>query len=360
MRLGRKIALLVAVLLFASCVRAPADSVTTTVPPVGTSADPNTTAVASVSPASATLGPERTPTDRSLLEPGINGERSGRFRIRPGWPHIIPMSDGITGRYWVVDDGRVYTALDLDLDLVKRVMADLAGSIDPELANYRAAVRSHYDGDQFQLLLVDFLQALGDPAVSADYADMYFYGAQVDEEVGEMLPVIEECRAAIADYEATAVRWASDLVIDPVDQGGRLVWQVPVDDLRNVAATEVNATNVCDIMINANREPTEVHVAIARDDMTSTLEWGSGRYALVTIEMTPDDSIGALPDVLSPEPFFLTRSTYLVAISECGELPWAYSGFAGSDSYGKTAALGYLGFTSDWVCADAVPTTTGG
>ena len=75
--------------------------------------------------------------DRSLLSLGLRptDPRSGRFLFRPGY--VLDYVPTVEGRYWVTGSGNVYTALDVDPQLIAdetvRLVTQLFASAPPAI-----------------------------------------------------------------------------------------------------------------------------------------------------------------------------------------------------------------------------------
>ena len=119
-------------------------SVTTAASSVTTAASTGTTAASTVTTVTL-LGPDPLDlsdldtvlVDRSLLSLGLRptDPRSGRFLFRPGY--VLDYVPTVEGRYWVTGSGNVYTALDVDPQLIAdetvRLVTQLFASAPPAI-----------------------------------------------------------------------------------------------------------------------------------------------------------------------------------------------------------------------------------
>ena len=303
--------------------------------------------------------------DRSILglalEPGETGP--GRFRLERGRNTEILMT--VEGRYWVTDPGNVYTALDIDPDLVAVQMGILTDAVEgtggqPDDSLYLNSLREHYRGDEFQIGLTDLVRSLAVGGLSAEWAEQWSWFLQADGEPAP--PDLVACRDAIATLDQAARRWVHNLAIEFT--GG--TWAFPVAGFEEALATEIKGASICelfvelpgpspDIVIGLSGGPDRRRIEVLVDDKTYTDREPELMFAIV---MWPDESIGPPPTDPNPASLLTLRGSYLTAIGVCGELPWIYSNFAAADTYYGPESGGYPGpvvFASSWYCHDEVP-----
>jgi len=122
----------------------PVSTEKTTISSVTTAASTGTTAASTVTTVTL-LGPDPLDlsdldtvlVDRSLLSLGLRptDPRSGRFLFRPGY--VLDYVPTVEGRYWVTGSGNVYTALDVDPQLIAdetaRLVTQLFASAPPAI-----------------------------------------------------------------------------------------------------------------------------------------------------------------------------------------------------------------------------------
>jgi hypothetical protein len=271
----------------------------------------------------------------------------------------------IEGRYWVIDEGDVYTALDIDPELIAHQMTLLSAAVEarggqPIDSPYLASLRRHYRGDEFQIGLTDLIRLLAVGGLSAEWAEQWSWFIQAD---GKPVPSeLVACRDAIAALDQDGRRWIRDLDIEFVDG----TWAFPINDFEGALAGEIAEASICElfvelpgpspeIVIGLSGEPNRRRIEVLVDDKTYTDREPELMFSIV---MWPDESVGPPPDDPNPASLLSLRSSYLTAIDVCGELPWIYSNFAAADTYYGPSSGGYPGplvFASGWYCRDEVP-----
>lgn len=270
----------------------------------------------------------------------------------------------VDGRYWVNEDGSVYTALDIDPELIAGQMSLLvdavAGTGVPEDSPYLTSLREHYRGDEFQIGLTDLVRSLAVGGLDAEWAEQWSWFLQAE---GDPLPAeMVACREAIASLDQAARGWIHDLPIEFIDG----TWAFPLRAFEADLAPEIETASVCELFVDASGSSPEIVLRLTIESDLRRLEVlvDDKRYTdkepelMFAIAMRPDDSVGPPPDVPDPASLLTLRGSYLAAIGVCGELPWIYSNFAAGDNYYGPGSGGYEGplvFASGWYCEDEVP-----
>lgn len=337
---------------------------TSSVPPAAATVAPITSATSTTSSSGDSAGqiPE---LDRSILSlalaPGDTGP--GRFLLEPGPNTEILMK--VEGRYWVTEQGNVYTALNVDPELIAGQMALLAASIEAVggqagESSYLVSLREHYRGDEFQIGLTDLVRSFAAGGLPAEWAEQWSWFVQAD---GSPVPTeLVACREAIAQVDLAARRWVDDLEIRFVEGA----WTFPIEDFERALAAETEVASVCELFIGGagsgpeivialSGEPDKRRIEVLVDDKVYVDREPELMFAIV---MSPDESVGPLPSDPNPASLLTLRGSYLTAISVCGELPWIYSNFAAANSWERPGSGDYLGptiFASGWYCEDRVP-----
>ncbi len=303
--------------------------------------------------------------DRSVLglalEPG--DMRPGRFRLEPGPQTMTLMA--VEGRYWVNHLGDVYTALDVDPELIAEQMGILTAAIEGAGGHspgspYLTSLREHYRGDEFQIGMADLVRSLAAGGLPAEWAEQWSWFIQADG--NPVPPELSDCRNAITSLDRAVRQWFRDLEIEFVDG----IWVFPVAAFEEAVAVQIAEASICEMFVEVPGPSPEILVArvgeaglrrveVFVDDKTYTDREPELMFAIV---MWPDESVGPPPDDPDPAPLLTLRGSYLTAIGVCGELPWIYSNFAAADTYYAPATGGYNGplvFASGWYCQDEVP-----
>jgi hypothetical protein len=331
-----------------------------------------TTALLTTPPTTLLEGSVRTATeppelDRSVLSLGLvpGDTRPGRFLLVPGPSSDFLMS--VQGRYWVGGEGDVYTALDIDPELIAAQMALLAADIDsmggqPDDSPYLTSLRNHYRGDEFQIGLTDLVRFLGVGGLPVEWAEQWSWFVQAD---GTPVPAdLEACREALESLDRAGRTWVRDVRTDFVDGA----WAFPLDAFEGALASEIEAASVCELFVEGSAASPEIVIVLANASEKQRIEVlvDEGIYTdqeperMLAITMWPDESVGPPPSEPNPASLLTVRGSYLTAIGVCGELPWIYSNFAAADTYHAPGSGGYDGpvvFASGWHCEDDVPET---
>ncbi len=166
--------------------------------------------------------------DRSILSLAVEPGESepGRFRLLRG-PNTETLMT-VEGRYWITGEVDVYTALDIDPDLVATQMQILAEIVEdtggqPPASPYLASIRNHYRGDEFQLGLADLARSLGMGGLPTEWAEQWGWFVQAG---GDPVPAeLVACQEAAVSLDSAARGWVRDLDIRFTD--GR--WVFPVE-----------------------------------------------------------------------------------------------------------------------------------
>lgn len=324
-----------------------------------------------IEPSSSTTRPPEARSDLNLvldrsilglaLEPGET--RPGRFRLERGPNTEILMT--VEGRYWVTGQGDVYTALNIDPELVAVQMGLLTDVVEakggqPIDSPYLTSLREHYRGDEFQIGLTDLVRSLAVGGLSAEWAEQLGWFVQADG--NPVPPELVACRDAIASLDEATRSWVYDLEVEFTNG----TWVFPVDAFEGALAVQIEEASVCElfvelpgpspeIVIGLSGDPDLRRIEVLVDDKTYTDREPELMFAIV---MWPDESVGPPPRDQDPASLLTLRGSYLTAIGVCGELPWIYSNFAAGDTYYEPGNSGYLGpvlFASGWYCQDEVP-----
>lgn len=306
--------------------------------------------------------PERAILDRSVLTLGVGEETSGRFQLLPNRGSRLSR---MTGTYWVLPDGNVYTRFDLDAAVIREEMEGLVArlSTHPDLAgtDLISTLESHYDGDEFQVGITDTVRwfDLRVPTLEMIEQANLVMGAGVFTGGS----VAAECQQSLDAYETVARAWVAEL--DPeLDATG--TWVFPVEDFDAALAEVVTELDTCGGFIDESAAPPEVEFRVTDLGDSSMVEVlaDDGLYTdhdpelEFTVMMQPDASVGDLLERLAPAPLLGITSTYLAAIGACGELPWAHTALAGGDSWDDPADEPFTGVTflaDRLACPDDVP-----
>ena len=303
--------------------------------------------------------------DRSILglalEPGET--RPGRFRIEPGRNTEILMA--VEGRYWVTEQGNVYTALDIDRDLIAEQMELLSAALEAMGGQsmdspYLTSLRDHYRGDEFQIGLTDLVRSLAAGGLSAEWAEQWSWFVQADG--GELPPEMVACREAVASLDRAARAWVHELKIEFTDR----TWVFPVDTFEGALAAEIEDASVCELFVDLTGPSPEIVIGLSGDPGLRRIEvlvddkiyTDREPELMFAIVMLPDESVGSPPADQDPASLLTLQGSFLTAIGVCGELPWIYSNFAAANTYYGPADPGYAGpvlFASGWYCPDEVP-----
>jgi len=309
--------------------------------------------------------------DRSVLSLGLHptDPRSGRFRIVPGDALEGFYLKVVGGRYWVTDSGNVYTALDVDPELIAAEMARLAelvaGAVEgmDDISPYAESLREHYRGDEFQIGLADFVLWLFVGPLSQELAEPY--NAWAEPIVGDDL---SRCREQIESFDAASRDWVRHLDIEFTEKGGALVVDLSMESVVEAVVAQGAANADCPGYIGR----LESIEAGSSPELRITLTPGPDRRLIevsfvlpdtdsdpvLTLVMWPDTSVGDSPPTPSPAPLLTLQGSYLTAISVCGELPWTYLAGPFQPSYHHPDAddnFGPFVYTSDWLCDYEVP-----
>ena len=323
-------------------------------------------------------------SDRSLLSvAGDAAGTAGRFTISDGAStfvsrHTLPT---LTGRYWVTEDGNVYTDFDVDPDLIASEMAALTERLlgsggSTGGAPYTEWLDSHYRGSEFQVAFTDLLAWVG-VSLPIEYTRLFnamfeAEGAEV-EDPETLEPVLRPgCLAASEESEVALGEWALGLEPRFEDSGdGVETWDLPLDELDSIPEFDsmmaicVDSPGAEPGVDNRNR------VRITREESAGGIRLvvsvdladfvGADYDPALEIVMTPDDGIGDPPDEPDPSGLLTTMGSYLVTISACGELPYVRTEIFVVDYTGPDDPT-YFGpsvYASGWVCEDAVPLDQG-
>lgn len=320
--------------------------------------------------------------DRSLLSfAGDAAGNSGRFTTSDGSStnfvsrHTIPR---LNGRYWVTEDGNVYTDFDVDPELIASEMAVLIESVQAnvgpaERAPYADLLENHYRGSEFQVVFTDLLAWVGvTPPI--DFTRLFnatfeASGAEVDDPE-TLEPLLRSgCLAASEGSEVAVAEWALNLEPQFEDSGdGQETWDLPLDELDSIPEFE-SMMALC-----FDSPDTGDPGADARHNVRVTREETAGAIRLVVsvdrsdfvgidfapaleIVMTPDSDIGDPPESPNPSGLLTTLGSYLVTVSACGELPYVRTEifavkYTGPD---EPTYLGPSFFASGWACEDETP-----
>lgn len=333
--------------------------------PTATTLVPSTASTTMAAGSSNGLAGLNSGLDRSILslalEPGDT--RPGRFRLEPGPNTEILMI--VEGRYWVTDRGNVYTALNVDPELIAGQMALLATSIEAVggqtgKSPYLASLREHYRGDEFQIGLTDLVRSLGAGGLPAEWAEQWSWFVQADG--SPVPPELVECRDAVAQLDFSARSWVAGLEVLFADG----TWVFPIEDFKRALVAEIEAASICELFVESAGPAPEIVIGLSGGPASRRVEVlvDDKIYAdrepelMFAIVMWPDESVGPPPDDPNPAPLLTLRGSYLTAIGVCGELAWIYSNFAAADLYERPGSGGYTGptiFASGWYCEDEVP-----
>lgn len=346
------------------------DTATTSTAPTTTASLSPTTSSTITSTTSTTQPREDLPDlnwvpDRSVLGLALEpGEATpGRFRIQRGPNAEFLMA--VEGRYWVTDQGDVYTALDIDSELVVAQMGLLAAALEAEGGQlmdspYLTSLREHYRGDEFQIGLTDLVRSLTVGGLPAEWAEQWSWF--IEAEGNPMPSELVACSDSIASLDQAARQWMHELEIEFTDG----TWAFPVDAFERALAAEIGDTSICESFVEVSGPSPEIvirlsgdanlrRIEVLVDDKTYTDREPELMFAIM---MRPDESVGPPPIDRDPASLLTLRGSYLIAIGVCRELPWIYSNFAAANTYYEPGSDGYSGplvFASGWYCRDEVP-----
>ena len=335
---------------------------TATSAPTTSTTTVSTTTITQVSEDFASLNP---PLDRSILSLALepSDTRPGRFRLERGNNADFLMT--VKGRYWVTDRGNVYTALDIDPELVTEQMALLAAAVEatggqPIDSPYLTSLREHHRGDELQIGLTDLVRSLSVGGLPAEWAEQWSWFTTADG--SPVPPELTVCRDAIALLDQAARKWIEHLEIEFADG----TWVFPIEDFERSLDEAIEQASICElfvelpgpnpeIVIELSGEQNLRRIEVLVDDKIYTDREPELMFAIV---MWPDESLAPPPDEPNPAPLLTLRGTYLTAIGVCKQLPWIYSNFAAGNTYYEPGSGGYGGptvFSSAWYCQDDVP-----
>jgi hypothetical protein len=304
--------------------------------------------------------------DVSLLAPGVvPGESSGQFFVHGGYlTDIVPAS---SGRYWVTPGGNVYTAFDMDLELVEVEMARLVSRLEGTHlpAGHVAALENYPRNDQLQLRLSDLYSLTAVGPVGSDLLDWQLWIAEREVAAGTegastYLDKALTCHRAATLFHSAAAAW--NLAALRSGALSAVDWHLPLDDLyRDLEVELESATSGCDGVLGFGGLAETMHVEVSSDPrqpgrrVTWRYRPGAPEYSvLITIQMV-DAEVGPPPSEPAPAPFLTMINTFTVATSNCGGLPWAYSTLAGGNSFTSPDDPTYGGpvlYQSSWPCSD--------
>jgi hypothetical protein len=315
--------------------------------------------------ASETLMSLNSSFDRSVLslalEPGET--RPGRFRLQPG--RTTEILKTVEGRYFVTDGGNVYTALNVDPDVIAGEMSRLVAALEDRGggasdSSLLASLRDHYRGDEFQIGLTDLVRSFGAGGLSSEWVEQWSWFVQADG--SPLPPELTDCRDAVAELDVAARSWMAGLDIRFTDG----VWVFPIADFERALAAEIEAASICELFVEETGPGPEIVIKLSGESDLRRLEvlvddkiyTDAEPELMFAVMMAPNESVGLPPVDPDPVPLLTLRSSFLTAIGVCGELPWIYSNFAAADSYYSPVSGGYEGptiFDSGWYCEDEVP-----
>lgn len=344
---------------------------TTTSTISATTTTPVTTPTSTIASTTTTSNPPedhsgQTPElDRSILGLALvpGDTRHGRFRLERS-PNAETLMT-VEGRYWVTDQGNVYTALDIDPELVAEQMELLAAAVEatggqPIDSPYLTSLREHYRGDEFQIGLTDLVRSLAVGGIPAEWAEQWSWFIQAD---GNVVPSeLVACSDAVASLDEAAGRWVHDLEVEFVDG----TWVFPTEAFEEALAAEIKEASICELFFELPGPSPEIVIRLSGDPdlwrievlVDAKIYTDREPDLMFAVVMWSDESVGPPPNNPNPAPLLTLRGSYLTAISVCGELPWIYSNFAAADTYSDPDSGGYDGpsvFASGWYCQDEVP-----
>jgi hypothetical protein len=311
------------------------------------------------------------PSDRSLLSlAGDAAGTAGRFTMGDGAGayfvsrHTVPT---LTGRYWVTETGNVYTDFDIDTDLITSEIAGLAESM---LGTDQSA--NLYRGSEYQVVFADLLSWVGiTPPIdfTRQFNAAFEASGQQVEDPETLEPLLRPgCLPAREELEVAIGEWA--LGLDPefeASGAGLEVWDVPLDELYSIPEFESMVAACTDSPPGSSETDDRHYVRVTREEADGAIRLvisvdradyvGNDYDSALEILMTPDGGIGDPPDAPDPSGLLTTLGSYLVTISDCGELPYVRTEIFQVDYTGPDDPM-YLGpsfFASGWVCEDDVP-----
>jgi hypothetical protein len=342
-----------------------AGSPTSTTPSPAAAADP-----AAPATTATTAEPNPSPLDAALdglsvlaLSATAGRLDEGEFALFPGdTPAAL-----VAGHWWSTVGGNVYTRVDLDTGLVAAEMGRLVEEVldpsDERLAEV-LGFRDHYRGREFQLGLEDFIPAGPPPPDAMALLRLLYDGAGA-----AALAEVEECGNRVADFAVASDRFVLGLqpVFITLDSGEE-EWLFPTASyLESVAPERTAAAAACNPLFELVADPAGQSLRLVRASEGSVerldLLIDSGIYAepreerAITLWIEPSSGSQIAPSKPAPAPMFTTLNQFLLAINQCGELPWIYSNFAAANTYTSPDDEGYEGptpFDTYFPCADRV------
>lgn len=303
----------------------------------------------------------------------LAGQEDGHFEIEPGLPADGRSVARVKGRFWVLDDGTIRTAAEINHEVVdvsvseflsRPIPADrepAASLMTPDPSLVAASLRDRYRGDDFRLTLADLALPLASAStwVATDPSVLKFMDTH---------PETAECPEAMAEFTRAVRAFVADLRPRFVPDAAGEVWMFPVAELqRAVSSMDERLASACSEVFGENEDD---HVP----KMTLRLHRSAaGSTQVVRVLLDDGQSDGANERELfqmaisrlgeggqrPPEgpSASMVDNYFLLKINECGRLPWQQTIFMES-SYEPPDDDEYVGpgpLTSDFLCESELP-----
>jgi hypothetical protein len=275
---------------------------------------------------------------------GLLGHGSGRVTLRPGAPDdlvLLPVGTATFHR------GGLLMVFD-EHPAAGRTIEDYRTSYPRRVADMDVVVPPLPDGDPLTQRA-----SLGDLIAAATIPSDTFLGLWGPDCIEESQRARERLRASPAPVQ----QWLPDV-------GGE-IWDYPASAFPEVPACVDELFS--DFGEEGDASPEQrLRFHRSADGRRLTVMFDSGLYAdgrfepllVLVIDESGDDEIPADPGSSPAIDVFNPWAAFVLAVNDCGGLPWAYSNFMAGDSYTGPDEPGYAEpgpFTSAYACEDAVP-----